>query len=125
LEDASVYSRFKCFDDRLRPSYLCARNKVLPLINKDNCKFSGLRRQTGETVYRKDLMQNPSNGWALYGLRTALEAQAKQADAVAVGDDFKKAWRDADVGLSSSELRRTERGNHTLCPIVSARKLIL
>jgi tetratricopeptide (TPR) repeat protein len=63
---------------------------------------SGAAREA-EAVYREDLMQNPSNGWALYGLRAALEAQGKRPEAASVGDEYKKAWRNADVGLSSSE----------------------
>jgi tetratricopeptide (TPR) repeat protein len=58
--------------------------------------------QEAETVYREDLVQSPANGWALYGLRAALAAQGKAADADAVAADFNKAWRQADVNLSSS-----------------------
>jgi tetratricopeptide (TPR) repeat protein len=57
-----------------------------------------------EAVYREDLVQNPANGWALYGLRAALEAQGKRAEAASVAAEFDKAWRNADVRLSSSEL---------------------
>jgi len=57
-----------------------------------------------EAVYREDLVQNPANGWALCGLRAALEAQGKRAEAESVAAEFDKAWRNADVRLSSSEL---------------------
>ena len=30
MENSSAYSRHKCFDNPLRPHYLCARNEVLP-----------------------------------------------------------------------------------------------
>jgi len=55
-----------------------------------------------EATYREDLAQSPSNGWALYGLRAALEAQGKHIEALSVADDFKKSWANADVSLSST-----------------------
>ena len=55
-----------------------------------------------EGVYRDDLQRHPANGWALYGLARALEAQKKAAAAAAVDDQFKQAWKDADVALASS-----------------------
>jgi len=64
---------------------------------------SGAAREA-EAVYREDLVQNPANGWALNGLRAALEAQGKRGEAASVADEFKRAWRNADVSLSSSEL---------------------
>ncbi len=47
-------------------------------------------------------LQNPANGWALYGLRAALEAQGKHAEAASAATDFKSAWRNADVSLRAS-----------------------
>lgn len=55
-----------------------------------------------EAVYREDLIQNPANGWALYGFRAALAAQGKAAEAGAVAAEFKSAWRHADVSPGSS-----------------------
>jgi tetratricopeptide (TPR) repeat protein len=55
-----------------------------------------------EAVYRQDLRQNPDNGWALYGLKIALEAQGKRAAAVSADADFQRAWRNADVRLTAS-----------------------
>jgi hypothetical protein len=63
---------------------------------------SGAGREA-EAVYREDLIQNPANGWALYGLRAALEAQGKRAEAASVAAEFNEAWRNADVSLSASE----------------------
>ena len=59
------------------------------------------RADTAELVYREDLRRNPNNGWALYGLAQALRAQ-KDADATATDEQFRVAWRDADVKLTSS-----------------------
>ena len=58
--------------------------------------------QEAEKVYRDDLIQNPANGWALCGLRAALAAQGKAAEAEAVAAEFKDAWRRADISLGSS-----------------------
>jgi tetratricopeptide (TPR) repeat protein len=62
---------------------------------------SGAAREA-EAAYREDLTQNPSNGWALYGLRAALATQGKRAEADIIGDEYRRAWRNADVKLSSS-----------------------
>ena len=58
-----------------------------------------------ERVYREDLVRNPENGWSLFGLKQALEAQGKTAEAAAVAERFRKAWKDADVTLTSARLR--------------------
>jgi hypothetical protein len=55
-----------------------------------------------EAVYRADLKQNAENGWALYGLKTALAAQGKTADAADAGKRFAKAWKHADIKLTAS-----------------------
>ena len=55
-----------------------------------------------ESVYREDLAQNPANGWALYGLSAALEAQGKRTEAAQVTRHFQAAWRNADVTLAAS-----------------------
>ena len=59
-----------------------------------------------ETVYWEDLRKNRDNGWALYGLMLALQAQNKESDAEIVKARFKKAWVDADVKLTSSRFGR-------------------
>jgi len=53
-----------------------------------------------EAVYRKDLSMYPRNGWAMYGLIQALEAQNK--DASEVQERFDEIWAQADVTLSAS-----------------------
>lgn len=55
-----------------------------------------------ETTYREDLARFPENGWSLFGLAEALEAQGKSEKAAAVRGRFEKAWKDADVALSAS-----------------------
>ena len=55
-----------------------------------------------ETVYREDLKHYPKNGWALFGLAQSLKEQGKHAEARATQKQFKKAWKRADVKLTSS-----------------------
>ena len=55
-----------------------------------------------ETVYREDLQRHPGNGWALFGLAQALDAQNKKADAAATDRQFRQAWKDADTTLTAS-----------------------
>jgi tetratricopeptide (TPR) repeat protein len=60
------------------------------------------RAREAETVYRADLAIYPENGWALFGLARALEAQHKRAEAARVQERFARAWQHADVHLTSS-----------------------
>lgn len=55
-----------------------------------------------EKVYRDDLMMYPDNGWSLYGLHAALNAQSKQDEAKEVLKSFEEAWKYADVELTAS-----------------------
>jgi tetratricopeptide (TPR) repeat protein len=57
-----------------------------------------------EAVYREDLKNNPGNGWALYGLATALAAQGKKDEAAATRAKFEEAWKDADIKLTRTAL---------------------
>lgn len=53
-----------------------------------------------EAVYRKNLENYPRNGWAMYGLMQALEAQGK--DTAEVKRRFDTVWSEADVTLTAS-----------------------
>jgi hypothetical protein len=55
-----------------------------------------------EAVYRESLTVYRDDGWALFGLAQALDAQGKASDAAAVRRRFEAAWTRADVKLSSS-----------------------
>ncbi len=55
-----------------------------------------------EQAYREDLKVHPQNGWALFGLVESLNAQGKPTEAEAAQQEFKDAWADADVTLTSS-----------------------
>jgi tetratricopeptide (TPR) repeat protein len=55
-----------------------------------------------EAVYREDLKRNPANGWSLYGLTAALEAQKRSADAGAARAQYGAAWVHADTAITAS-----------------------
>jgi tetratricopeptide (TPR) repeat protein len=60
------------------------------------------RAADAEAVYRRDLEIYPHNGWSLFGLVQALQAQGK--DASEQQEMFSHAWMQADVELTSSRL---------------------
>ena len=53
-----------------------------------------------EEVYKADLEQYPRNGWSMFGLMQALEAQNK--DAADIKQRFDNIWAQADVTLTAS-----------------------
>lgn len=55
-----------------------------------------------ESVYREELLRNPGNGWSLFGLTQSLKAQGKSA--TETEEQFKLAWKNADIELKSSRL---------------------
>ena len=55
------------------------------------------RAAEAEAVYREDLKAYAENGWSLMGLRDALEAQGKRAEAAAIGRRFRRQWAKADI----------------------------
>jgi tetratricopeptide (TPR) repeat protein len=60
------------------------------------------RATEAEIVYWQDLRSHPKNGWALFGLAEAMRAQGKAEAAKAVDEDFRQAWANADIKLTSS-----------------------
>jgi tetratricopeptide (TPR) repeat protein len=62
------------------------------------------RADEAEAVFWEDLKKYPENGWSLFGLQQAFEAQGKKDDAARVAERFKKAWAHADVTLSSARI---------------------
>ncbi|HEX4301887.1 MAG TPA: hypothetical protein VHZ78_03790 [Rhizomicrobium sp.] len=60
------------------------------------------RAKEAEAVYRKSLMTYRLDGWALYGLAQAQDAQGDHAGAAATRKMFDTAWQLADVKLTSS-----------------------
>jgi hypothetical protein len=60
------------------------------------------RYAAAEQSFRAHLAEHPGNGWALQGLRQALAAQGKQAEAQATGRELERNWKQADGGLRSA-----------------------
>jgi tetratricopeptide (TPR) repeat protein len=61
------------------------------------------RPKEAETIYWEDLRRNPENGWSLFGLAQALEAQpGREEEAAATTARFEKAWARADVKPTGS-----------------------
>ena len=55
-----------------------------------------------EAVYRESLKSYRIDGWALFGLAQALDAEGKHAEAESVKAEFAKAWQLADTKLTAS-----------------------
>jgi len=60
------------------------------------------RYEDAERVYREDLKKWRENGWALYGLARALEAQGETAQAATVRANFERVWAKADQPTHTS-----------------------
>jgi tetratricopeptide (TPR) repeat protein len=58
------------------------------------------RYPDAERVYRQELAEHPHNGWSLFGLRAALDAQGKRSSDVA--QDLEKSWARSDTWLRRS-----------------------
>jgi tetratricopeptide (TPR) repeat protein len=63
------------------------------------------RADEAEAVFWEDLKKNPEQGWSLFGLKQALEAQGKKDDAALVDARLQKAWREADTVLTSARVK--------------------
>ncbi len=58
------------------------------------------QNEAAETAYREELSDHPHNGWSLFGLKAALDAQGK-TDA-AIDQDFAASWARADTWITAS-----------------------
>jgi len=58
------------------------------------------RPKDAERVYREDLERHPHNGWSLFGLKAALEAQGKPTAGVAT--ELDASWARSDTWLRAS-----------------------
>ena len=59
------------------------------------------RFEEAEAVFRKDLRWHQNNGWSLFGLIKALEAQNKKNDAKVIQNQWASVWSHADIQLTS------------------------
>ena len=60
------------------------------------------KSKEAEDVYRDNLAEHPSTGFALLGLSQSLAAQGKAAEASSVQRERKLAWRHSDANIASS-----------------------
>ena len=58
------------------------------------------RYADAERAYREELEDHPSNGWSLFGLKTALEKQGKPT--AGVDAEFEQSWARSDTWMASS-----------------------
>ena len=58
------------------------------------------RYSEAEQVYRDELADHQHNGWPLFGLKTAIEAQGRTDSTV--DDDLAKSWLRSDTWLRAS-----------------------
>jgi tetratricopeptide (TPR) repeat protein len=62
------------------------------------------RFSEAEQVYLADLKVNRENGWSLTGLQQAYLKQKKKSEVTATARRFGKAWKNADIAITSSRL---------------------
>ena len=93
LEDALVYTE-------------PAEWQAAPRLTLGAILLEADRAPEAETVYWEDLRRNRENGWALFGLLQALQAQGKSDEAAVVHARFEQAWQRADVTLPASRFGR-------------------
>ena len=55
-----------------------------------------------EAIFREDLKKLRQNGWSLYGLSKALEAQGAEKAAAETRAEFERIWQYADIPLDRS-----------------------
>jgi len=72
------------------------------------------RTSEAEAVYREDLNRFRENGWSLFGLAQALEAQQKSKEAQEARQRFEKAWARSDITLTSSRIMADLSGSPRL-----------
>jgi len=66
--------------------------------------FMNEKYEEAEKVFRDELKKYPHNGRGLFGLKESLTAQGKNSEAAEIEIQFQKAWKDAEVQLSMSNL---------------------
>ena len=60
------------------------------------------RYQEAEALYREDQVHHPGNGWSLLGLKQALQAQGRDAEAVVFAKKLDDAWKRVEKRPTSS-----------------------
>ncbi|MFC5547127.1 hypothetical protein [Massilia aerilata] len=73
-----------------------------PRLRLGAMQLAARRYAAAEQSFRAHLAEHPGNGWALQGLRKALAAQGKQAEAKSTENELERNWKQADSGLRSA-----------------------
>ena len=60
--------------------------------------------EEAEKIFKEDLEVLRQNGWSLMGLYQSLKAQGKLKEAELIIQEFKTAWKDADIEINTSIL---------------------
>jgi tetratricopeptide (TPR) repeat protein len=76
--------------------FLPVRQVLGSVLLKEN------KPEAAEAAFKKDLTIYPENGWSLFGLAKALDAQNKKKEAAQVRKQFKKAFRESDFTITSA-----------------------
>ncbi|MEQ1675917.1 MAG: hypothetical protein ABL876_04430 [Chitinophagaceae bacterium] len=66
-----------------------------------NAYLENVDGKNAEKVFRKDLMNNNDNGWALLGLQKSMLLQNKNTEAAKILSRYKKAFDKADIKITS------------------------
>jgi tetratricopeptide (TPR) repeat protein len=76
---------------------------MLPVRHALGALFmSAGRYAEAEEIYREDQRRHRGNGWSLLGLKQALEAQGRAAEAGPIAEQLAMAWKRKDVKPTSS-----------------------
>jgi pimeloyl-ACP methyl ester carboxylesterase/tetratricopeptide (TPR) repeat protein len=68
---------------------------------------------TAEKVFRAEILRQPRNGRALFGLAESLRKQGKEGAAKSVQSEFEKAWQHADTKLTVGSLAGVVENSQT------------
>lgn len=77
-----------------------------------NALLSTGRFSEAEMIFQQDLKEHPKNGWALFGLSKSLRQLGKDREADRVDNEFKKAWKYADIPAPVYLLPLKKGGNN-------------
>ncbi|MFK2820007.1 hypothetical protein U0L90_07765 [Flavobacteriaceae sp. LMIT009] len=75
---------------------------IPPRQNLGHILMEAKKYEAAEQIYREDLKVLRQNGWSLIGLHNALMAQDKVDEANTIKVEFDKAWKDADMKVTTS-----------------------
>ena len=75
---------------------------IPPRQNLGHILMKAEKYEEAEEIYREDLEVLRQNGWSLIGLHNALKAQDKMDEANTIKAEFDKAWKDADIKVTTS-----------------------